>query len=553
MYTGENSSGTGIAPELRTQAATRRTFLGGTALIGAGALAACGGEDDSTGATSTSADPSTSLPPVPKLDGDPFALGVASGDPDDSSVILWTRVTTDPSKADGGVGDDVIPVTWEVATDEKFADVVAKGVEVATADFAHAVHATADGLEADSTYWYRFSIGDAVSLVGRTRTMPAEGEQPASGQFRFAMATCQDFHAGRYAAWGDAAKLDDLDAIVFLGDYIYELPNLFTGPDGDTSRQYTSDVPTDLPGFRARYSQTKGDVQLQAAHATAPFFATWDDHEVVNNYTKNVDPELRQAAYQAWWEHMPVRLPAPENGDLAVYRTLDVGGLIQLFILDTRQYSDEPPCPGDDGLGTVADCDARTEGDRTLIGDAQKTWLLDGLKASTATWTGLANPVIFAGLVAGTADKGGDDTAEAGDPKFFMDTWDGFPAERAEIRSALAEVDNPVILTGDYHASFVLDVNDTKSIPPDDGDPVCPEFLVTAISSILFSEDYSPLNPQVRYFEAKHGYAVCTVSEEQFSCEFRYVEDVWDADSAITVGPTWAVTKGEHVAEEVPG
>ncbi|MCB1029081.1 MAG: alkaline phosphatase D family protein, partial [Microthrixaceae bacterium] len=376
MYTGEIMSATPTAPRrtahhLRAGATTRRTFLGGTALIGAGALAACGGDD----AGSPAAEASTTLPPVPELSGDPFALGVASGDPDATSVILWTRVVVDPNEPDGGVGDEPVPVTWEVATDEAFGAVIASGTEVATAEFAHAVHATADRLEPDGTYWYRFRIGEAVSPVGRTRTMPAEGEQPSSGRFRFAMATCQDFQAGRYAAWGDAAALEDLDAIVFLGDYVYELPNLFTGPDGDTSRQYTSDVPTDLAGFRARYSQVKGDEQLQAAHATAPFFATWDDHEVVNNYTKNVDPELRQAAYQAWWEHLPVRLPAPRNGELAVYRTLDVGALIQLFILDTRQYTDEPPCPGDDGLGTVADCDARTGEERTLLGEAQKTWL----------------------------------------------------------------------------------------------------------------------------------------------------------------------------------
>ena len=271
---------------------------------------------------------------------------------------------------------------------------------------------------------------------------------------------------------------------------------------------------------------------------------------MVNNYNISVDPKLRTAAYQAWWEHMPVRLPAPENGELAVYRTLDVGGLIQLFILDTRQYSDEPPCPGDNGLGTVADCAARSGKNRTLLGNDQREWLIDGLKGSTTTWTGLANPVLFAGLIAGETDEG--------DPKFFMDTWDGFPAERAAIRTALTGVENPVILTGDYHASFVLDVDEPG---PTDGGPasstegrtICPEFLVTAISSILFSEDYTDLNPQMRYFEAQHGYAVCTATEERFECEFRYVDDIWDADSPITVGPTWAVDAGERVANEVTG
>lgn len=535
-------------PSGRTQATTRRTFLGGTALVGVGALSACGSDDSPTGTAIPPTETSTSLPPAPKLNGDPFALGVASGDPNDTSVILWTRVITNPSKADGGIGSVPVPVSWEVATDAKFDSVVASGAEVATADFAHSVHATVDGLKPDGTYWYRFSIGAAVSPVGRTRTMPADDSQPSSGQFRFAMATCQDFQGGRYGAWGDAAKLDDLDAIVFLGDYIYELPNILTGPNGDTSRHYTSEVPTDLPGFRARYAQVKGDKQLQAAHETAPFFATWDDHEVQNNYTKDVDPELRQAGYQAWWEHMPVRLPPPQNGELVVYRTLDVGGLIQLFILDTRQYTDPGACPGDNPVGTVPDCEARSDKDRTLLGDTQKAWLLEGLEQSTTTWTALANPVLFAGLVTGTVE---DPATKAQVPTFFQDTWDGFPAERATIRSALAKVDNPVVLTGDYHAGFVFDVNDTDAIPPAEGPAVCPEFLVTAISSFLFSEDYTKFNPQVRYFEAKHGYAVCTVTQEDFSCEFRYVDDVWDADSPITVGPTWAVAKGEHTATEV--
>ena len=540
MYTGER-------PEVLERAATRRRFLRGAALIGAGALgAACSSDDGGDGASAESV-AATTLPPVPELEGDPFALGVASGDPNDTSVVLWTRVVIDPARTDGGVGEAPVPVAWELAGDEAFDRVVASGTEVARGESAHSVHAIADGLEPDGTYWYRFSIGETISPVGRTRTMPSAGKQPASGQFRFALATCQDFQGGRYAAWRDAAELDDLDAVVFLGDYIYELENLFTGPDGDTSRQYTSPVPKDLKGFRARYGQVKGDEQLQAAHAAAPFFATWDDHEVLNNYNVAVDPELRAAAYQAWWEHQPVRLPPPENGELAVYRTLDVGGLIQLFILDTRQHSDEPPCPGDDGLGTVADCAERADDQRTMLGEDQRAWLLDGLAASETTWTALANPVLFAGLVAGETDEG--------TPQFYMDTWDGFPAERAAIRSALAELDNPVILTGDYHASFVLDVNGPspsgEASDPAAGDTVCPEFLVTAISSILFSANYNDLNPQVRYFQAKHGYAVFTVTEDRFECEFRYVDDVWDANSTITVGPTWAVDAGEHVATEV--
>jgi len=290
----------------------RRAFLGATARLAAlaalGQLGAC-----------------TQSQPF-KFEKDPFTLGVASGDPLPDGVVLWTRLAPQPLSG-GGMTSGAVDVEWLVARDEAMKDVVRSGVYAATSDLAHSVHVEVSGLEPDRVYWYRFRAGGAESPVGRTRTTPAV---TASQAFRFAFASCQNYTQGYYTAHANLAR-EDLQAVFFLGDYIYE-----GTARGDIVRDYSKrGWSFTLADYRDRYAQYKTDSDLQGAHAAFPWIVTWDDHEVENNYAGGIneqDPRNkaalaeRAAGYQAFYEHMPVRMPRPQGPDLKLYRSLTYGG-----------------------------------------------------------------------------------------------------------------------------------------------------------------------------------------------------------------------------------
>ncbi len=516
----------------------RRQFL--LATIATATVGACSSSGD--GATDTSTTSSSSSVAEVELPRNPFTLGVASGDPLPDGVLLWTRLAMDPTAADGAMPPDDIPVRWELSTDETFDDIVADGTHVASAALAHSVHADVDGLEPDTVFLYRFTVGDWTSPVGTTRTFPAESSSPE--RFRFAVAGCQDLQFGRYGAWAHAAADGDLDAVVFMGDYVYELPPFDITPEQDGSRTWRVDSTESLDDYRSRYAQVREDPALQAAHAMAPWIVLWDDHEVTDNYTGDTDytdpdPDAfqarRAAAYQAWYEHMPVRLPAPGDltgGDYPVYRSYTYGDLVDLATLDTRQYADPTPCRDTSNADAGPGCDERLEDGRTLLGAEQLSWLTDTLRSSTAAWTVLANPVMLSGYDA----SGGE-----GEPTYYLESWDGYVAERNVVLDLLAAVDSPVVITGDFHASFVLDAK------TDDGASVAPEFVSTGISSLPFDAT-SDGNPQVRYAEARNGYFVCEVTPDRWTTEFRHVVDVWDPASAVDVGPVWTLAPGDRSA-----
>jgi alkaline phosphatase D len=521
----------------------RRRFLGGLAL--AGVTAACagetgaGGEEDSGAPTAVRA----AEPAGPELPAGVFGLGVASGDPLPDSVMLWTRLAADPTSADGGSPSGDVEVAFDVAADESFDELVVSGLATATSALGHSVHVDVGGLTPDTWYHYRFRSGGRTSAVGRTRTFPAAGVK--AEQFRFVFASCQDYQWGRYGAWGRVVEEPDLDAVVFLGDYIYELNLGDLSPDRSAGRVWAGPEPVTLQDYRRRYAQTKSDPQLQAAHEKAPWIVTWDDHEVSNNYAGDVaqadidvpaSRDRRIAAYQAWYEHTPVRIdPVPEDfAELPIHRDLAFGDLVRLFVIETRQHADAPACRTDGSL--LADegpsCDELESEERTNLGADQERWLIDGLSSSTTTWNVLANPIMLAGLNVGSAQE----------PAITRDAWVGYPATRRRILEAISasDVSNPVVVTGDWHASFVLDV----SVEPG-GPPVLPEFVASSISTVLFTTDYRPENPHVRYFVAEHGYALVTVDPTELRCEFKYVADVWDPATPISRTDTWVLSAGD--------
>jgi alkaline phosphatase D len=483
---------------------SRRSFLvGGASAL---ALAACSSDDDEASApptsTTTAAPTTTSAPAVP-LTADPFSLGVASGDPDETGAVLWTRLV-------GAEGDhDVI---WEV-------DEVGSGVVRATPDDAHSVRVVVDGLEPDRWYDYRFRSGAYTSATGRTK---AAGD---ADRLRFAFASCQDWQDGHYTSHAHLAE-EDVDLVVFLGDYIYE-----GGVSEIGVRQHTSEACTTLDLYRARYALYKGDPNLQAAHARAPWFSIWDDHEVQNNYAVTVDPARRAAAYQAWWEHTPTRLARPEGGALEIHRTLTWGGLATFFGLDGRQHRDDQACAVDGDLGAA--CPERDEPDRTMLGAAQEAWLAEGLASSDTTWNVLANQTIFS-----TA------SVPLGDVEIMnLDQWDGYPAARDRVLESLAAADNVVIVTGDIHASAVNDVRR--------GDDIVAVELVGPGMSSSFPAQYATIfeiaaqaagAPMV---DAKHnGYVVCEVTKRRMTAAYRYVDSVLEPTAGISTATEWQIDAG---------
>jgi alkaline phosphatase D len=462
---------------------------------------------------------------VPDIPADPFTLGVASGDPLSDRVILWTRLAPDPLW-NGGMPDAPAPVVWEIALTEDFSTLVNEGVAVAEPEHAHSVHVDAKGLAAGTSYFYRFQVGEWTSPVGRTRTLPAADASPES--LRFATASCQHYKDGFYTAHAHIQE-EDLDFVVFLGDYIYE-----SGKAGSV-RDHEAGVPYSLQEYRNRYGLYRSDPALQGAHMRFPWFVIWDDHEVVNNRAggatfateeeRTAFGDRRAAGYKAWWEHQPVRLPPPNAGELPIHRSVQFGSLASLFFLDTRQYRDELGCGG--GIGAY--CEDLDNPDRQLLGEDQEAWLFEGLGNSTTTWNVLAQQVVMSDLTLGGVAVN-------------MDQWDGYPAARDRLLTLLKEqeIDNAVVLTGDIHASGVATMHETLS---DVETPVvATEFVTTAVSSgSQYSESidsvlktFLPSIKHIHYAElTQRGYSRHTVTADAWRVDFRKVETVLEPDAPV--------------------
>ena len=463
---------------------------------------------------------------------DPFALGVASGDPTDSAVILWTRVT-------GPVASGSVALAWEVAADDTFAKIVASGTIDASPDAAHCVKVDATGLQAGSHYAYRFRAGTDTSPVGRTRTLPAAGA--AVDAVRFGFASCQDWQAGFYAAHRDIAT-SNLDFVVWLGDYIYEYAAQVVDPANGVARAHSGGKLLTLEDYRGRYAQYRSDPALQASHASCPWLVIWDDHEVENNYANDVseDPTTSKAdflarralAYRAWWEHMPVRLPHPDGPSLKIYRDLAFGSLAHVFLLDGRQYRSDQAC-GDVALSLAPPCPEVNDPDRTMLGTEQEAWLLAGIGASTTTWNIIANQVVLA-----------DATLNGAVLNFDM--WDGYPAARKRLLDGIAATGktNTVVVTGDIHLAAVAEL----TIKATDGSKqaVATELVGTSISSAALLpeaiESAVTSFPDLRYLNVrKRGWTLNEVSSTDWTASYRIVDDVLKADSTVSTDAIFAI------------
>lgn len=472
-----------------------------------------------------------------RLAADPFRLGVASGEPAPDGVVLWTRLVTDPQAMDAGMAPEAVTVGWEVAEDAGLSRIVRKGEARARPEAGHSVHVELEGLKPDREYWYRFHAGGHSSAVGRTRTAPEPGADVQS--LRIAYGSCQKWEAGYYAAHRHLAA-DNPDLVVFLGDYIYER---IESRDADVVRPHPNVDALDLATYRQRYAWYKADPDLQAAHAAAPWVVTWDDHEVSNDYGGDADKtplprdlflKRRAAAYQVYWENMPLRRGSrPRGPDMALYRSLDWGRLARLSVLDDRQYRQPRTCDAiADGKRIPYDCPERLDPSRSILGELQARWLERRLTDTRARWNLLGQQTLMGEL-------------RVEDGKVSNDGWDGYPASRRKILETWrdAKTVNPVVLGGDVHCFFAGDLSLERN-----GPVLATEFVGGSISSLGRSNQTLAgarlVNPHLKYAEGEtRGYGRLDITPKACTVTFRGVNGL-DRASPVRDLATFVVEDG---------
>ncbi|MFW6693695.1 alkaline phosphatase D family protein [Streptomyces sp. MAR4 CNX-425] len=465
-----------------------------------------------------------------------FTLGVASGDPLPDGVVLWTRLAPDPL-AGGGMPGRPVPVQWQVSDTPSFTRIRRRGAALARPEHGHSVHVEVHGLRPDREYWYRFRAGRETSPAGRTRTAPAAHAHPRN--LRFLFASCQNWQDGYFTAWHHAAQ-EDVDFVAFLGDYIYE-----SVPRDTTVRRHEgTGEPYSLTEYRNRHAQYRGDVHLQAAHAHAPWIVTLDDHEIDNNWADEIPqdpgkqtPEAfrarRVAALQAYWEHMPLRRTSmPDGLDMQLYRSVRYGDLATVHVLDTRQYRSDQ----------ITSIEESEDPARSITGAEQERWLVRGMERSGARWNLLANQLMWAQ----------NDRTAGPEQVFDFDNWDGYRAQRRRLLEFFGSgrTENPVVLTGDRHCTWVCDLK------PDFDDPASPvvgaELTGSSISSggdsdpAAFHARYDPImaeSPHWKYIDNRRAYVLCDVTRERMTASLRTVDTVWRPEG------TRATTSAEFVVE----
>ncbi|KDN76720.1 alkaline phosphatase D family protein [Streptomyces olindensis] len=485
-----------------------------------------------------------------RITENPFTLGVASGDPQPGSVILWSRLAPAPFQADSGLPAERVTVHWELAHDERFRRVARRGTATAHPEFHHTVHVEVDHLEAGRVYYYRFRAGRWTSPTGRTRTAPDPGSRVAS--LTLAAVSCQAYHDGYYTPYAHLAA-DDVDLVLHLGDYLYEYAVNAVGGQ----RNYTDRTLPDLfnretltlEDYRLRYALYKSDPDLSAAHAAHPFVVTWDDHETENNYAddipeNSVPPEeflLRRAsAYRAYWENQPLRRPQrPTGPDMRLYRRLTWGRLAQFDVLDTRQYR------SDQAYGDKAHVPGPESDDpaRTMTGATQERWLLDGWRASRALWNVVPQQVLF-------ARRHMDATTPS---RVSMDAWDGYSASRRRVLDGAkaAGVENLMVLSGDVHSAYAFDIKDDFDDPS--SATLGTEIVATSISSGRDGADkpatwdtYMGANPHLKFFNGRRGYVTVALGRDAARADFKTVPYVTRQGAPVTTAASFVTEVGDQ-------
>lgn len=477
----------------------------------------------------------------------PFRLGAASGDPSHDGFVIWTRLAPDPFEEHGGMPMGAVDVEWFVYEDEAMRKLAQKGVAQAWPELGHSVHVEISGLLPDRPYWYRFGIGRDKTQLGRARTLPLPGK--SLDRIRFGVAGCQNYEDGLFTAYSHLAE-EDVAFVWHYGDYIYEdRPRQVNyNFDGSPRSHIRSHVGTDcftLGDYRRRYAQYKMDPDLQAAHLAAPWFTTYDDHEIVNDWTaetsaRQPDPALfafrRAAAMQAYFEHMPLRRSSmPSGSKMQLYRRSRIGDLLDAHFLDTRQYRSVQVCKG----GFNPPCPELTATDRTVLGDAQQNWLAKALAEKGARWNLIAQQIMVMPLNRATPDETGEIRN--------LDSWAGYDVAREKLLAGFTGLGNVVVMTGDEHQNFAGELR------PDNGkgEAVAVELVSTSISSggtkwikPAVAARIRANNPFLKYSSDRRGYMVCEVTPSTWQAHYRGVDQVDTPGAAISTLQTATIERG---------
>ncbi len=507
-----------------------------------------------------------------------FLHGVASGDPLSSQVIIWTKISLDQ--------EGVVLIKWYVSTDAEFRKIIQSGEFTTNTDTDYTVKIDVENLFPSTTYYYRFVYNNVHSITGRTKTTPADGYENVS----FAVVSCSDYSAGYYHALARVAEKKELNAVIHLGDYMYEGNlRLFdpTHPVYQDEYESTGHKRTRewwLRYYRRRYSINRLDTDMQDAHQAHSFITIWDDHEIANNAwkggAKDHDPEIdgdwelrKSAARQAYAEWMPIRGDATR-----IYRSIRFGKMAELILLDGRLEG------RDKQIDDAGNPDLFAP-ERTLLGKNQKEWLFQNLNTSPCHWKLIANPVVFSEINVLWADMGGQFTLKIKElQNTLFDYWDGYPAERAEIINYISahNISNTVILSASMHCALAFDViaratgNNPKGQPatynPVTGEgSVAVEFAATSITSDNFDEkmgkltantfqslinrklpqpfNYNP-NPHLKFADLqRHGYLILTLSKERAEAEYYFVGDIKSHTNKETLAAKWHTVTGKNRLE----
>jgi len=478
----------------------------------------------------------------------PFQLGVASGEAAADGFVIWTRLAPEPLEIGHGMPSAAVEVEWQVAEDAGMQTVVQRGTALARPELGHAVHVEVAGLTPARPYWYRFAAGRERSVTGRAMTAPAPG-QPVD-RVRFAVAGCQHYETGYYTAHRAIARAAP-DFVFCYGDYIYEGrgERLYTGGSGapvENVREHFGGEIYSIDDYRRRYAQYKMDADLQAAHAAAPWYVTFDDHEIDNNWVETIDQDgtprglfaLReQMALQAYYEHMPLRPSAlPVGRSMQLFRQAVYGDLLDLNLLDTRQYRSDQPC-GDQW----AACTELGRAEAEVLGRQQEAWLRERLQRSQSRWQVLAQQVMMMDLDRQPGE------GELANP----DSWAGYRVPRQRVLEAIRDLKpgSAIVLTGDEHKHYAGELHLDGKNPG--RTPIATEFVATSISSSGDGIDEDPNaaavqreNPQLKFHNAQRGYLLCDVSHERWLADLVVLDKVSERGGTARSRKKFAVEPG---------
>ena len=515
----------------------------------------------------------------------PFYHGVASGDPTETGVVIWTRITPDDPRP--------ISVDYLVSLESNMSEIFTRGTFRTGKERDYTVKIELKKLKANTTYYYQFQANGKKSIVGRTKTAPAN----SSGQVKFAVVSCSHFEWGYFSGYKRIAERKDLTAVIHLGDYIYEYPDdyQYSSPSlRDERVVFPKHETVTLEDYRLRYSTYRLDPNLREAHRLHPFINVWDDHELANDAwtdgAQNHQPEneglwkkRKQSARKAYFEWIPIREPKASK---SIYRHLSFGKLVDLFMIDTRIEGRNKQCDNITSPELVAN-------ERTLLGDTQKAWLKNKLNQSQATWKLIGNQVMFSEFNVWWA-------VDPKNPKFdtpaklesvFLDIWDGYPSERLELIHFISKknIQNVVFLTGDFHSSFASEIVsfEPKEFPqlgtvmqpihdydPDNGaGAVAVEFVTPSLSAANFDENISPekasalefqfnkpikkaggivANPHMKFVDLdRHGYFVVTLDSQKAEVDYFFLDDVTKKFSREELGKRLRVKNGKSFIQVI--